>query len=286
MAHQAQQQLELQALEPALLAAALQDISLPQIAAVPLLLNPLAVQQQVQWTAGYPGPATAAGPGAQQGLRQQQQDQQQQQVRWQHQGYYDQAVATAAAAQAAIGSAAASPFSSVAGGLPAGMQQAAAAAAATQQGLQQFMAVGAVSGYPQELLQQQQTSKAEAAAGAYSSLGALAMQQVQQQTDVLLAQGSPTLGQQQQQPQVPTMMEWQQQHELQLQSAEGSTSTELFSFPSSSDSQVRRTNDSRLLRRLTLLVHDQLCAHHAFCCTVWRKAGVHEAATVHCFVTA
>jgi ribulose bisphosphate carboxylase small subunit len=147
------------------------------------------------------------------------------------------------------------------------MQQAAAAAAATQQGLQQFMAVGAVSGYPQELQQQQQVSTAAAAAaGACSSQGPLAMQQVQQQTDVLLPQGFPTVGQQQQQ--VPTMMEWQQQHELQLKSAEGSTSTELFSFLSSSDSQVSRASGGLLLHSLASLVNEQLCAQHAVWCTV------------------
>jgi hypothetical protein len=45
------------------------------------------------------------------------------------------------------------------------------------------------------------------------------------------------------------MMEWQQQqHELQLQSADRSTSTDLFSFASSSDSQVRRVPGCFLLR--------------------------------------
>jgi hypothetical protein len=259
MAHQAQQQLELQALEPALLAAALQDISLPQIAAVPLLLNPLAVQQQLQWPAGFPGLSTAAGPGAQQGLMQQQD--QQQQLMWQHQGYYEQAAATAAG-QTSAGSAAAVAFcGSMAGDIPAGMQQA-AAAAATQQGLQQFMAVGAVGAYPQ----QQQVSKAAAAgAGAYSTQGALALQPAQQQTDVLLPLHSTAVAQQQQQ--LPSMMEWQQQ-ELQLQSTDGSTSTELFSFPSSSDSQVRRGLWS--FAALTSLVNEQLSAQLAFCCTVWR----------------
>lgn len=263
-AHQAQQQLELQATPPALLAAALQDVGLSNVSAVPLLLNPLAVQQPVQWPAAGLDVNPAAGAGTWLGLGTGEQQEQQQQLQLQHQGLV--AAAAAAVPDQATASATAA-FECSTGGWSAGMQHAVAGAVGPPV-QQQWTAVGAVAVGLAEL-QQQEVSKAAAAAA-----GATLWQPEQQQTGELLAQGSSVAAQQQQQqqhglllqgPTMMNMMEWQQQ-ELQLQSPDASTSTELISFSGSCDSQVW----APLLLLLLLLFHSRILIVylHATCVDV------------------